>query len=198
MLDPYFLVRQALLDFLRGIDPHVPQDALCFSARNCEISTSLPYRLGIPCEECVSLLRTQPGPQVWDVPLIRDIFASGNHICFSLSDDFYSEAVRRITGDAPLPALPEEWSEAWAYALCRMRMLARKGGNACPASSAVHRALWQTFSLAGECPNRKSKRQRAARALLEMLDSMGAEERINMAAQMGTVGTCAAILLNYH
>ena len=170
MTDIYFLVRQALWGFLQGADPQIPQDALCFSARDCEVSTSMPYRMGISSKACMGLLLALPQPQVWGVPLVREIFASGNHIGFRLSDAFYAEAVRRICADAPLPALPEEWHEEPEYALCRMRMLARKAQDVCPASDAVHRALWLAFAMAQENPKRKSRRVRAARALLHMFD----------------------------
>ena len=167
------------------------------------LSSALPHRLGLAPEECLAAVRQaekEAPAMLGGEPAFSEIAERGGHILFALTDAAYGALMRGVIESVPLPALPAETEQPLAYAVARMRMLARYESAGCPDSTEVRHALWLCFGVAeaGLRPaERRARAERAAQALLAMGHALPLETRTGLRAQCGDVGKCAARLLAF-
>ncbi|MDR0841624.1 MAG: hypothetical protein LBN26_09645 [Christensenellaceae bacterium] len=194
MYNLHLLIRQELYEQLKGKADLCPAD-ICTNARPGEASFPLGYRTALPAqrvlEEVMRGLAAREGG-----PLIDRAWMQGGHACFSVSAGAYASAMRHILSSVPLPSMPDPVRGDVEYAICRMHMLSRQGGQGCPEDAPVRRALWLAWGIVDAEPaRRETQRRRAADALLNMLRGRPYPARAALRTQLGEVGGCAARLL---
>lgn len=164
-----------------------------------ELAAPLEFSCKLPAAECAGRLAKSNAarpPVYLGAPLLDCIAPHGGYVCFSLSPDVYSAALRHIIQSCPPPPLPNEAKSDADYAICRMLMLSRRPSGPFPNDPAIRAAVWRTLGIPSAPPARKNAaRQEAARLLLGMLDGKSASERA--ALSLGEVGAAAARLLAY-
>jgi len=166
---------------------------------HAEFTAPLGYLTGLPAGDCAARLieaAAQRPPLFMGEALLKGITHNGGHVCFQLSTGAYGAAMRRIIEGCPQPGLPEHTQGIVEYALARMLMLSRQGGQGCPEDERIQMALWLCLGIEGfGGKKREAMRLRAARALLDVMEGRGLREREALRRKLGAVGGCAARLL---
>ena len=169
--------------YLENILPGGVRGKICVQNADCEAAFAL-------CENEAPQL--PPVGHAWfESPAL-----CGNRICFFLSEAFYREAAAHIVKE-PLPAPDGTVQSETDYARARMRMLARKRGDAFP--PAARRALWRALSAhtADVSAALRQKRLRDAAALsLSLGRDIPLRERQGYMQGCGTAAACLTRLLN--
>ncbi len=131
-------------------------------------------------------------------PWLARVELHGNRICFSLHEHFYREAAAHILGDK-LPSLPPSVDGLVPYALARMRMLARKGGDALDDSckAAFFSALYAAQADISQ-KERARRMEEAARRALLIGAGVPLEKRQAYFCTCGMAAACIARLLAYY
>lgn len=126
-------------------------------------------------------------PPVLGVMPVRHVSAKNGWLLFTLSDEFYTAALRYVQRTLPRPD-----SDGGCRALNRMRCMARAGGDVCPPDERVQRAWLLTLCA---YPGGAALR-RAKAALLSMTHHIPPRERAALAAACGGVADAAARALS--
>ncbi|MDO4572132.1 MAG: hypothetical protein Q4C13_02095 [Clostridia bacterium] len=117
---------------------------------------------------------------------VRRVEAKNGWLLFTLSDAFYSAAVRHVR--ATLPPAAEDLG---GHALNRMLCLSRRGGDGCPADERVQRAWLLTLC----CAESRAALRRAERALTHMTHHRSPRERAALREACGGMADAAGRIL---
>lgn len=199
MLNPHMMARRALRESL-GPFSSLQEAHICTDARGVEASAPLKWHTALTPEEALAQAMAGKPPMVLGRPLVAEACIRGGHACFIFTQESYAAFIAHIIAHIPKPPLPDFVRSEADYALARMLMLARKGGEAgCPADARVRAALWLAMGIPDvEGTRREARRARAARALLGLMRGRPLSERLALAASMGQAADCAARLLAYN
>ncbi len=198
MINPHGMVRQALCAQLKGVASLEAVD-VCTDARNCQASVPLAWHTRMPAPEALRRALSGPAPRLFGAPLIQEAYLSGGHACFLFTEAAYGAIMAHIIAGTQIPPLPDPARGEADYAVARMLMLARKGGEGCPADKRTREALWLAMGIldAGGA-RREARRLRAARAFTGLLRGRPPQERWQLAQALGPAADCAARLLSYN
>jgi len=195
MINPHLIVRQALYDQFKSVSS-LTQTDICTSARDCQASAPLAWHTEFPVEEALKL--SGPLQKVFDVPLVKEVYLSGGHACFLLTEEAYKAFMAHIIAGTTLPPVADPIRNEVDYAIARMRMLARKGGEGCHDDKRVREALWLAMGILGASGTRReTRRLRAARELIGLMRGRSLNNRRQLAEGLGQAADCAARLLAY-
>ena len=193
----YALVKEEVCALLKGGAQLEASPFHIFCAPEAfEAVTALPLALQLPAEFLAQRLyahdRAQPRT-LYGVQLFKSVAHSEGRLCFTLTDAFFEAAIRKTNAALPLPALPPRPESRAEYALCRMLMLARKGGSGCTAEA--RRMVWAALGISERLNEDKALKMRLMLATEHAL-SFGTElpmkERMSLYAASGEAAACAA------
>ena len=175
------------------------KDIFCATAAS-EASTALPLAFHIPAEFLALRLQAFNREHVqtlYGVKLVERVFECDGRLCFSLTDAFFDAAVRQLISDLPLPTLPDRIESRAEYALSRMLMLAKKGGEGCPKEARA--MVWSALGVLEKLNDEKALKIRLMLAAEHAL-SFGADsplrERMALYNKSGAAGACAVRCLS--
>lgn len=195
MEDFHALARQALSSMLCRAARVEPGD-ICTRVRGAAASAPLAWRTDMEPEAALELALGGEPPVILGAPLIEAAFVRNGHACFRFTGAAYGAMQAHIIASVPPPPLPDPGVEEVAYAIARMRMLARKGGRGCPADARAQEALWLALGIPGLTGRRREAlRRKAARAFTGLFWGRPAKERLALAPALGETAACAARLL---
>ncbi len=173
-------------------------------AEGCAARSAVPLMLGLDATACALKLNNKASDfSLFGVQLVKNVEANEGHLLFSLTDEFYTEALKRALNELePIEQCPlfAHGSAALArleYTMRRMWMLGRKkeGEPSCPKNPFVQRALLLTLGAAERLDNRRALTLRLLKAsdcLLCMTRSVPQRERPALCTESAHVGECAA------
>lgn len=198
--DPFYApVRTALAAALsRAAGRDAPPAWMDCVARGCEVRTAAPLAWQLEAGALAKRLLAEGPEELHGAPLIAHVAHENGHLLFSLTPAFHTAAIR-IACES-LPPAEGEWDAEGetAYAINRMRMLARHGPAPCPPDPVVCLALWRALGIPERLGERKALRLRleeARSALLAMTHHLPPRERPALERGLGGVGEAAARLL---
>lgn len=121
----------------------------------------------------------------------------GNTLYFTLTPSFYDEALALI--DLPLPTVADCGEDDAGYAMARMLMLGRKGGDGCPDLASCQRTLWLALGVLDRSDKRHISRilDLTAAAVSDLGKELPPRMRRDMLARCGSLGRAVAALLFY-
>lgn len=191
------IIRRELCSFVSEAYADVTPDVFDMDCPGGEISAPLGYRPGPNgawWQDKLSSKAEQSPPMIFGAKLLDGISSANGHLLFHLSDQAYSAIISHIIKNYPKPQMPEDTGDIISYAVARMLMLSRKGGEGCPVP--FKKGLWLALCIEGfEGKKREAVRKRAAEALLGAMDGLGAAERDSVRERSGSCADCAARLL---
>jgi hypothetical protein len=123
---------------------------------------------------------------LYGAPLVRRVRLVSGWLLFDFTGAFFGALVSRVNAALPLPA-----DDGGLHAVNRMLALARHGGEGCPDSPVLRRALLEAV-CAGESPAARSRADRAAETLFH---SFPPRERPSRMQECGALGGALARLL---
>ncbi|MCE5235641.1 MAG: hypothetical protein ABFC62_07990 [Clostridiaceae bacterium] len=193
----YALVKEAICTLLRdGAQIEASPAGVYCAPGEYEATTALPLALGLGAEALAARLRgferARPAA-LYSAPLFWRIAHSEGRLCFSLTDAFLSAAVQETNAQTPLPALPPNIESRADYALCRMLMLARKGGDGC--ESEARAMVWSALGILERLNEKKALKLRlmlAAEHALGFGEDIPLTARMALYAKSGAAAACAA------
>ena len=162
---------------------HMPPSSLRLrmSARHADASCPLIDA----ADACIAAacLQDMNFPAVLGAPPVSSIEAKNGWLLFTLSDAFYTAALREVQRALPVPD-----GDLGCHTLNRMLCMARFGGDDCPADAAVQRAFLLTL-----CSwQSEGAWRRALRALNSITRHVPPKERADLAASLGGVADAAS------
>lgn len=197
MQSVHSLIRKELCSFVSRDWPEAVPDIFDMDCPGAEVSAPLGFRPGPDAVWWTQRLKErmeQNPPMLLGERLLRDISRSNGHVLFHVSDEAYRAIIVHIIKKYPKPDIPDDTEDAVSYAVARMLMLSRKGGEGCP--EPFRRGIWLALGTEGfEGRKREAVRKRAAWALLGAMDGMDAHERDGAREISGRCADCAARLL---
>ncbi len=191
------IIREELCSLVRQLWPDAEPDMFDMDCPGAEVSAPLGFRPG-PCDiwwrDELSCMAEQAPPAIFGARLLEGISAAKGHVLFHISDEAYSAIILHIIKNYPKPNMPDDTGDIISYAVARMLMLSRKGGQGCPVP--FKRGIWLSLCVESfEGKKREAMRKRAAEALLCAMDGMGAAERDALRELCGACADCASRLL---
>ncbi len=170
----------------------------------CAARSAAPLTLGADANEWANVLNEGAAEfTLFGVQLVKSVEANEGHLLFSLTDEFYTEALKCALNELePLVQCPEflHCSAALSrleYTMRRMWMLGRKaeGEPSCPNNTDVQRALLLTLGAIERLDNNRALTLRLLKAsdvLLRMTRGVLQRERPALCTASAHVGDCAA------
>lgn len=165
---------------------HMPPDSLRLRIPARHAAASCPLIDAADAGIAAACLQGMNFPAVLGVPPVSAVEAKDGWLLFTLSDEFYTAALREVQRTLPRPE-----GDLGNHTLNRMLALARAGGDACPADAAVQRAFLLTLC----CWQGEGAWQKALRALHGITWHVPPKKRAALAASLGGVADAAARIL---
>lgn len=197
MENTYALVKEAICALLKNGAQLEAAPFQIFCAPDAfEAATALPLALQIPGEFLAQRLAVfdHAKPQtLYGVKLVERVFQSEGRLCFSLTDAFFNAAVRKTNALTPFPTLPPRVEGRAEYALSRMLMLARKGGDGC--EKEARRMVWSALGILERLDDHKALKIRltlATEHALSFGENLPLTERMELYGKSGQACACAA------
>lgn len=191
------IIRKELCSLVARVWADITPDVFDMDCPGAEVSAPLGFRPG-PCDtwwqEELSRMAEEEPPMIFGARLLRSISAANGHVLFHVSDEAYSSIISHIIKNYPKPQMPDVTDDILSYAVARMLMLSRKGGDSCPAP--FKKGMWLCLCIEGfQGKKREAVRRRAAEELLGAMEGLNAAERDAAREMSGACGACAARLL---
>lgn len=197
MINPHAMARRALCASLRAV-ASLEEAHICTDARACQASAPLQWHTDLLPEEALARAMAGPPARVLGEVLVKEAYICDGHACFLFTQEAYAAFMAHIIASIPRPPLPDPAQSEADYALARMLMLARKGGEGCPPDKRVREALWLALGiLDASGARREAKRARAARLFIGLMRGRPPAGRLALTERMGQAADCAARLLAY-
>ena len=197
MENTYALVKEAICALLKnGAQLEAAPFQIFCAPDTFEAATALPLALQIPAEFLAQRLavfdRTVP-QTLYGAKLVERVFQSEGRLCFSLTDAFFNAAVRQTNALSLLPSLPPRVESRAEYALSRMLMLARKGGDGC--EKEARHMVWSALGILERLDDPKALKIRlklAAEHALSFGENLPLKDRMALYDKSGQACACAA------